>query len=213
MIFRLTLFALLVARATSVVAQTDSKAPELLLPRPEMVMKHREQLGLSQKQLQAISDSLEVATHKSKPLQKQVLEARNQLAELLSAESVNDDKAAEQLDRVVGFENQMRGLQLRLMLRIATVLTADQRALALKLQRRAGEQPQAAESNPEQTPLQRLSLKEVESRVRQMKQEDVAWRQIDWKTCLLDGLKESQKQKKPIILWIFIDRPVDDERC
>ena len=213
MIFRLTLIALLFAGATSVAAQTDSKPPELLLPRPEVVMKHQEQLGLTPKQLQAISDSLEVATQKSQPLQKQVFEARNQLAELLAAETFNEDKPAEQLDRVVGLENEMRGLQLRLMLRIGTVLTADQRALALKLQRRAGEQPRAADSNSEQTPLQRLSLKEVESKVRKLKQKDVAWRQIDWKTCLLDGLKESQKQKKPIILWIFIDRPIDDERC
>lgn len=61
--------------------------------------------------------------------------------------------------------------------------------------------------------LPRLSLKEVESKVRQLKQEDVAWRKIDWKTCLLDGLRASREQKKPIILWIFIDRPKDDERC
>ena len=43
--------------------------------------------------------------------------------------------------------------------------------------------------------------------------EQVAWRKISWKTCLLDGIRESRKQHKPIILWIFIDRPIDDERC
>lgn len=42
---------------------------------------------------------------------------------------------------------------------------------------------------------------------------DVAWRQIQWKTCLLEGLKESRQSHKPLLLWIFIDRPVDDERC
>ena len=73
--------------------------------------------------------------------------------------------------------------------------------------------PTESTSKSKSEPSQRLSLNEVESRVLQMKQEDVAWRKIDWKTCLLDGLRESQKQKKPIILWIFIDRPKDDERC
>lgn len=43
--------------------------------------------------------------------------------------------------------------------------------------------------------------------------EQVAWRKIAWKTCLLDGIRESRKQHKPMILWIFIDRPVNDERC
>lgn len=41
----------------------------------------------------------------------------------------------------------------------------------------------------------------------------VAWREIAWKSCLLDGLKESRSQDKPALLWIFIDRPADDERC
>jgi hypothetical protein len=41
----------------------------------------------------------------------------------------------------------------------------------------------------------------------------VAWREIPWKTCLLDGLRASRDQNKPVLLWIFIDRPCDDERC
>ena len=41
----------------------------------------------------------------------------------------------------------------------------------------------------------------------------VAWRGIGWKTCLLDGLKESKAKKKPLLLWVFIDRPCDDARC
>ena len=40
-----------------------------------------------------------------------------------------------------------------------------------------------------------------------------AWREIAWKSCLLDGLRESRDKNKPVLLWIFIDRPVDDARC
>ena len=41
----------------------------------------------------------------------------------------------------------------------------------------------------------------------------VAWRQIAWKSCLLEGLKESRAKNKPALLWVFIDRPIDDARC
>ena len=42
---------------------------------------------------------------------------------------------------------------------------------------------------------------------------DVAWREIQWKGCLLEGLAESRAKKKPVLLWVFIDRPADDARC
>ena len=58
-----------------------------------------------------------------------------------------------------------------------------------------------------------LSPEQVRSEVEALKKEDVAWRKIAWKTCLLDGLQASREQNKPIMLWIFIDRPIDDERC
>ena len=43
--------------------------------------------------------------------------------------------------------------------------------------------------------------------------EEVAWHKIAWKTCLLDGLNASRNKKKPVILWVFIDRAVDDKSC
>ena len=68
----------------------------------------------------------------------------------------------------------------------------------------------AAES---QQPSGRKSFTALQSEVHALKVEKVAWRQIQWKTCLLEGLKASREQKKPLMLWIFIDRPFDDERC
>jgi hypothetical protein len=52
-------------------------------------------------------------------------------------------------------------------------------------------------------------LAEIEA----LKAPKVAWRGIAWKTCLLEGLKESRARKKPVLLWAFIDRPIDDARC
>jgi hypothetical protein len=57
------------------------------------------------------------------------------------------------------------------------------------------------------------TLESVTSEIEALRPKDVAWRGIRWKTCLLEGLKESQEKGKPVLLWIFIDRPVDDARC
>jgi hypothetical protein len=46
-----------------------------------------------------------------------------------------------------------------------------------------------------------------------LKAAHVAWREIAWKSCLVEGLKESREKKKPVVLWVFIDRPADDARC
>ena len=46
-----------------------------------------------------------------------------------------------------------------------------------------------------------------------LKAAKVAWRAIAWKSCLLEGLKESRAKNKPALLWVFIDRPIDDPRC
>ncbi len=60
---------------------------------------------------------------------------------------------------------------------------------------------------------QTKSRDQLLSHVESLQVKDVAWRSIPWKTCLLEGVRESRKQHKPIMLWIFIDRPIDDERC
>jgi hypothetical protein len=51
------------------------------------------------------------------------------------------------------------------------------------------------------------------ARIEALKPKRLAWRQIAWKSCLLEGLRESRATGKPILLWVFIDRPTDDARC
>ena len=53
----------------------------------------------------------------------------------------------------------------------------------------------------------------LKAEIEALKAANVAWRAIAWKSCLLDGLKESRAKNKPALLWVFIDRPVDDARC
>src|ERR1051326_8508423 len=57
---------------------------------------------------------------------------------------------------------------------------------------------------------QAKTLAMLKAEIEGLRSTDVAWRKIAWKSCLLEGLKASREQKKPMILWVFIDRPVDD---
>lgn len=53
----------------------------------------------------------------------------------------------------------------------------------------------------------------LKAEIESLKAPKPAWREIAWKSCLLEGLKESRAQNKPALLWVFIDRPIDDPRC
>lgn len=66
---------------------------------------------------------------------------------------------------------------------------------------------------PNQRAKPAATLESLKAEVESMKASNVAWRQIAWKSCLLDGLKEARATGKPALLWVFIDRPIDDERC
>jgi hypothetical protein len=62
-------------------------------------------------------------------------------------------------------------------------------------------------------PRKELTPESLQREIEALQAAKVAWRGIEWKTCLLEGLAASRKQNKPVLLWIFIDRPCDDARC
>ena len=62
-------------------------------------------------------------------------------------------------------------------------------------------------------PSRLVTPESLKAEIEALRAPKVAWREIAWKSCLLEGLKESRSTGKPALLWIFIDRPADDERC
>jgi hypothetical protein len=66
---------------------------------------------------------------------------------------------------------------------------------------------------PSRPVKQQQTLESLKAEIDALKPANVAWREIQWKSCLLEGLKESRETSKPALLWIFIDRPFDDARC
>ena len=78
--------------------------------------------------------------------------------------------------------------------------------------------PSAAQVTPQDQPSTVAEKKPatpeaLKAEIETLKAAKVAWREIAWKSCLLEGLKESREKKKPVLLWVFIDRPADDARC
>jgi hypothetical protein len=70
----------------------------------------------------------------------------------------------------------------------------------------------AAQPSPSSSP-KAGTLDALQAEIEALKPAQVAWREIAWKTCLLDGLETSRTRGKPVLLWVFIDRPCDDARC
>ena len=66
---------------------------------------------------------------------------------------------------------------------------------------------------PSRPGKQSTTLASLKAEIDVLQPARVAWREIQWKSCLLEGLKESRETKKPVLLWVFIDRPFDDARC
>jgi Spy/CpxP family protein refolding chaperone len=369
---RLTFCLLCVAVATALLTPAVAAPPagnpiDALLYQPGDVLKHRELLALTDGQVEKIEAEIRKATPVAQDLQKKANQAMGKLAELLMADSVDEDAAVQLLDESLITEKEQKRLHLRVMIRVRNILTNDQRQTAMKLQRAASSQQELqhrlktkiemiqkeiqrrAESGnppsdvvglmqkfpelmkkgqplvaeaildrviamlsgqdqgknadgapgrpdgnrpsptlpgkvqrlqqlakelqqnggdvskvgrlmeklgplmqkgnfkeveklideskllgddkpapkgnakaadkeearrlPESGLIEQSSIDEVRAKVAAMKVKDVEWRKIAWKTCLLDGLKASREEQKPIMLWIFIDRPIDDERC
>jgi hypothetical protein len=52
----------------------------------------------------------------------------------------------------------------------------------------------------------------LRAEVEALRQVHIAWRGLEWRTCLLGALQESAREKKPIFLWVLGGAPADG-RC
>ena len=55
--------------------------------------------------------------------------------------------------------------------------------------------------------------KALETEIEALRPAKAGWREIQWKTCLLEALKESREKKKPVLLWIVGPGEALDGRC
>ena len=53
----------------------------------------------------------------------------------------------------------------------------------------------------------------LKTEIEALKPAKLAWREIQWKTCLLEALQESREKKKPVLLWVVGPGEALDGRC
>lgn len=104
----------------------------LLYP-PELVMKNQNAISLTDKQKQAIQGYIVEAQGKFVPTQLKLGGEVEKLQALLKAPSTDEDRAVEQINRVLDLEREVKQAQVRLMVRVKNALTAAQQAELNKL--------------------------------------------------------------------------------
>jgi len=106
---------------------------------PELVMSHQRELGIDDRQREAIIEQIEKAQSQIVKLQWQMQAASEQLVKLLDAPRVDEAQALAQAERVMSLERDLKKVHLALLIRIRNVLTDAQRARLAELRRAAPE--------------------------------------------------------------------------
>ena len=64
------------------------------------------------------------------------------------------------------------------------------------------------------SPAQKAATPEaLQTEIEGLRPAKIAWREIQWKTCMLEALKESREKKKPVLLWVVGPGENLDGRC
>jgi hypothetical protein len=61
-------------------------------------------------------------------------------------------------------------------------------------------------------PAARKTLAALQAEVEALRPARLAWREIAWKNCPLEALKEARERRRPVLAWVFLGNPAD-ERC
>jgi len=124
---RLSILALVLVGA---VAHADAPAPDAIANRlypPELIMGHQQELGIDDKQREAIVKEVQGLQNKVVEIQWQMQAAVEELGKLLDVSRIDEAKALAQADRVMGFEREVKRAHLTVLIRIRNVLSDAQR--------------------------------------------------------------------------------------
>ena len=65
----------------------------------------------------------------------------------------------------------------------------------------------------EEKPQKKAATPEaLKAEIETLRDAKVAWKKIEWRTCLLGALNEAAREKKPVFLWVLGGAPADG-RC
>jgi Spy/CpxP family protein refolding chaperone len=137
------LVAAIVCGARPVAAQAPPKQEQdpfaaLLFP-PELIMQHARAIRLNDEQRVAITKLIEQLQGRAISLQWQLAEQVQALRETLGKTKVEQDRALDQLNKVLETEKDIKKAHLEMLLRIKNVLRAEQQAELARLRNSVAE--------------------------------------------------------------------------
>jgi len=95
---------------------------------PEMIMQHTRELGLTDEQKTFMRGEIQRTTTRFNELQWQLQDAMEALHEIMKSNSVNEQQALTQLDKVLDAEREIKRLHIGMGIRIKNQLTPEQQA-------------------------------------------------------------------------------------
>ena len=195
----------------------DETHGQVLIP-PQRILKNAGRVGISEQQQKEIREAIQAIHNTEDPeaRQAEVQAAGEALRAALASDELNEKLALKKLNDLLAAEAAMKRIQLKIMIAANRILTSAQRKELAGQPGKAGKGMRRRQANADikapELP-EAATPEELKSRIDQWRAPDVAWRKIQWKTCLLEGIAASAEEKKPIIVWMFIDLPRDDRRC
>ena len=105
---------------------------------PDMVMQHQRELGLTDDQKTFMRGEINRTTTRFNELQWQLQDAMEALHETMKANSVNEQLALSQLDKVLDSEREIKRSHMELAIRIKNKLTPEQQTKLQEMKRNMG---------------------------------------------------------------------------
>jgi len=93
---------------------------------PELIIQHREDIGLDEAQSKSLKDSVQQAQAKFLDLQWDMQAETGKFVHLLHAPRIDEAAALAQADKVLAIETAVKKAQLSLLIRIKNLLTPEQ---------------------------------------------------------------------------------------
>ena len=103
----------------------DDPLADAMFP-PELIMQHARELNLTQEQKTFMRNEIQKTTTRFNELQWQLQDAMEALHETMKSNSVNEQQALTQLDKVLDAEREIKRLHIGMGIRIKNQLTAEQ---------------------------------------------------------------------------------------
>src|SRR5262245_28106086 len=117
---------LFIAYAGVVRADEPADPIQEQLVSPEFVIQHREDIGLTDGQVDQIRHHLDQVAAEATDVQKKIELNTRKLAEVLRPESIDEKAALQQLDELLKIQREAMRLHMGVMIRIRNELTAKQ---------------------------------------------------------------------------------------